>query len=153
MTLDLASLNVKRLRDARKSVHLLAELSNLCIDVAAVQENHFICMENCRMLERDYVVASDFGVCCNAGFSLLIGCRPKADIGVVFAGDGGRLIMANVAVKEFDFRMVTVYGLNSIAERRSLFRQVRPFFTGPKRLGDWNAILRRLECNPWPEIR
>ena len=41
MTLNLASLNVRGLRDPRKCARLLGDLSNLCLNVAAVQETHF----------------------------------------------------------------------------------------------------------------
>ena len=43
MTLNLASLNVRGLRDSRKCTHLLGELKNLRVDVAAVKETHFTC--------------------------------------------------------------------------------------------------------------
>ena len=47
MALNVASLNARELRDA------LAELSNLGVDVAAVQETHFTCEADCRVLEND----------------------------------------------------------------------------------------------------
>ena len=76
MALNVASLNVRGLRDASKCAHLLAELSNLCLNVAAVQETHFVCGADCRVLE------DDFG----AGVSLLVGCSLDAVVNVVFAG-------------------------------------------------------------------
>ena len=53
MTLNLASLNVRGLRDSSKCTRLLAELKNLGVDVAAVQETHFTCGADCRLLESD----------------------------------------------------------------------------------------------------
>ena len=47
MALNLASLNVRRLRDPSKYGCLLGELSNICVDVA-VQETHFICAADSR---------------------------------------------------------------------------------------------------------
>ena len=61
-----------------------------------------------------------------------------------FAGDGGRLVVANVAVKSFKFRLVAVYASNTAAERVSFFHRLAPFLDDTKRLvlmGDWNAIL------------
>ena len=40
---------------------------------------------------------------------------------VFFAGDGGRLAVADVAMKSFKFRLVAVYAPNIIAERFSFF--------------------------------
>ena len=41
MTLLLASLNARGLRDASRASFAVAELINLGVDVAAVQETHF----------------------------------------------------------------------------------------------------------------
>ena len=79
-----------------------------------------------------------------AGVSLLVGRSLDADVDIVFAGDGGRLVEADVAVKSFKFRLVAVYAPNSAAERVSFFRRLAPFLDDMKRLvlmGDWNAIL------------
>ena len=43
MALNLASLNVRGLRDSSKCARLLGELRNLCVDVTAVQETQFTC--------------------------------------------------------------------------------------------------------------
>ena len=64
-------------------------------------------------------------------------------VDVVFAGDGSRLIVAEVAVKSFEFRLVVVYAPNTPVERVS-FRRLAPFLDDSKRLvlmSDWNAIL------------
>ena len=56
---------------------------------------------------------------------------------------GGRLVVADVTVKSFKFRLVAVYAPN-VAERVSFFRRLAPFLDDTKRLvlmGDWNAIL------------
>ena len=66
------------------------------------------------------------------------------DVDAVFAGDGGRLVVADVAVKSFKLRLVAVYASNIAAERVSFFRRLAPFLDDTKRLvlmGDWNAIL------------
>ena len=53
MALNLATLNVGGLRDSSKRARLLAEPKNLRMDITAVQETHFICAANCRVLEND----------------------------------------------------------------------------------------------------
>ena len=67
-----------------------------------------------------------------------------ADVDVVFAGDRGRLVVADVAVKSFKFRLVAVFVSNIAAERVSFFRRLVSFLDVTKQLvlmGDWNAIL------------
>ena len=142
MALNVASLNARGLRDASKCAHLLSDLLNLCMDIAAVQETHFICEADCRMLKN--VVYSAFGSHSSTGVSLLVGCSLDAIVDVVFAGDGGQLLVADVAVKTFEFRIAVVHVPNTTAERRSFLRRLRSFLDASKRtvlVGDWNAIL------------
>ena len=144
MALNLASLNVKGLRDPSRCSRLLGELSNLGVDVDAMQETHFICTVDCRLLEGDFVVFSAFGSCCGAGVSLPVGCSLNTNVNIAFAGDESRLVMTDIAVKTFKFRVVAVYVPNTVSERRSFFWQLEPFLDDLKRLvlmGDWNAIL------------
>ena len=144
MALYLATLNVRGLRDSSKCVRLLDELKVLRVDVAAVQETHFICAADCRILETILNVFSAYSSRSSAGVSLLVGRSLDADIDVVFAGDGDRLVVADVAVKSFKFRLVAVYAPNIVVERVSFFRRLAPFLDDTKRLvlmGDWNAIL------------
>ena len=75
---------------------------------------------------------------------MLVGRSLDGDVDVVFAGDGGRLVVADVAVKSFKFRLVAVYAPNIAVERVSFFRLLALFLDDTKRLvlmGDWNAIL------------
>ena len=58
MALNLATLNVRGLRDPGKCTRLLGELKTLGVDVAAVQETHFTCSADCRVLESDFNVFS-----------------------------------------------------------------------------------------------
>ena len=144
MALNLVTLNVRGLRDSSKCESLLAELKNLNVDVAVVQETHFICAANCRVLESDFNVFSEYDSRSSAGVSLLVGRSLDADVDVVFAGDWGQLVEADVAVKSFKFRLIAVYAPNIAAERVSFFRPLVPFRDDSKRLvlmGDWNAIL------------
>ena len=101
MALKLASLNVRGLRDSRKCTRLLAELKKLGVDVAAVQETHFPCDADCRVLESDFNVFSAYGSRTSAGVSLLVGRSLDADVDVVFAGDGGQLVVADVCREKF----------------------------------------------------
>ena len=142
MALNLATLNVRGLRDPGNCTRLLGELKTLGVDVAAVQETHFTCGADCRVLESDFSVFSAYGSRTSVGVSLLVG--RSLDVDVVFAGDGGRLVVADVAVKSFKFRLVAVYAPNIVVERVSFFRRLAPFLDDTKRLvlmGDWNAIL------------
>ena len=85
MTLNLASLNVK----GPKCMHLLSELSNLCVNVAAVQETSFIFTDDCRVLEADFAVFSAFGSRCSAVVPWRVGYSLNAIVNLVFADDGG----------------------------------------------------------------
>ena len=88
MALNLATLNVMGLRDSSKCVRLLAELKNLRVDVATVQETYFICDADFRVPENDFNVFSAYGSRSSAGVSFLVGRSLDADVDVVFAGDG-----------------------------------------------------------------
>ena len=126
-----------------KCACLLAELKPLRVNFAAVQENHFICTADCRMPEKDFHVFSAYGSCTSIGVFLLVGHTLDADVDV-FAGDGGRLVVADVAIKSSKFRLVVVYVPNIAAKRVSFFRRLASFLDGSKQLvlmGDWNAIL------------
>ena len=143
MTLNLATLNVRGLRDSNKCARLLTELKNLRVNIAIVPETHFICAVDCRVLENDFNVFSAYGSRTNVGVSLLVGRSLDADVNFVFAGDGGRLVVADVAVKSFEFRLVVVYAPKMAAERASFFCRLEPFLDDSKRLvlmGDWNVI-------------
>ena len=123
MTLNLATLNVRGLKDSSKCTRLLAELKNIRVAVTAVQETHFICAVDYRLLENDFNVFSAYGSRSSAVVSLLVGRSLDADVDIVFAGDGSRLVVANVAVKSFKFRLVVVYAPNIAAERVSFLRR------------------------------
>ena len=143
-TLNLATLNVRGLGDSSKCARLLGELNNLGVVVAAVQETHFTCSADCRVLESNFNVFSAYGSRDSTGVSLLVVRSFDADVDVVFAGDVDRLVVADVAVKSFKFRLVALNAPNIAAERISFFRRLAPFLDDTKRLvlmGDWNAIL------------
>ena len=130
--------------DPSKCSHLLSELLNLNVDVATVLETHFTCAADCRILEFYYVVLSAQRSHSNIGASLLIGRSLNADVNLVLVDDWGRLVVADVTVKSYEFRVVTVYAPNIVAERVSFFRRLAPFLDDLKRIilvGDWNAIL------------
>ena len=75
MALNLATLNVRGLRDSSKCARMLAEFKNLSVYVAAVKETHFLCAADYRVLENDFAVFSSYGSRGSAGISLLVGCR------------------------------------------------------------------------------
>ena len=99
---------------------------------------------DCRVLEDDFVVFSAFGSRWGTGVSLLVGPSLDAIVNLVFASDGGRLVVADVAVKTFEFLITAVYAPNTAAERRSFFCRLGSFLDASKPkvlVGDWNAIL------------
>ena len=122
VALNLAMLNARGQSDPSKCVHWHAELKNLSVNVAAVQETHFICAADSHVLESDFNVFSAYGSRTSVGVSLLVG--RSLDVDVVFAGDRGRLVVADVAVKSFKFRLVVVYAPNFAAERVFFFRRL-----------------------------
>ena len=110
-----------------------------------MQETHFICKADCRVLRDDFVVYSAFGSRRSAGVSRLVGCSLDAIVNAVFSGEGGRLLVADVAVKTFEFRIAAVYAPNSAAERRSFLWRLGSFLDASQwtvLVGDWNAIYR-----------
>ena len=56
------------------------------MNVAAVQEIHFISAVDCQVLENDFAVFSAYGSRSSTGISLLVGRSLDADVNVVFAG-------------------------------------------------------------------
>ena len=87
MTLKVASLKARGLRDPNKCVRLLGKLLNLSVDINAVQETHFTYTEDCRVLEDDFVVFSAFGSHYSTEVSLQVGRSLNAIVNLVFAGD------------------------------------------------------------------
>ena len=75
------------------------------------------------MMEDDFVVFSAFDSRCSAEVSLLVGRSLNAIVNLVFANDGGRLVVADVPVKNFEFYVVAVYAPSCAGERRSFFRR------------------------------
>ena len=129
---------------ASKCAHLLAERSSFFVNVALVQETHFTCEADCWVLEDDFVVFSAFGSHLSTGVSLLVGHSLDEIVNIVFAGDGSRLVVADVAVKTFEFRIAAVHVPTSAAERRPSFRRLGSLLDASKRtvlVGDWNATL------------
>ena len=65
------------------------------------------------------MVLSAFGSRCGAGVSQLVGRSLDAIVNLVFAGDGGWLagwlVVADVAVKTFEFRIAAVHALSTAA--------------------------------------
>ena len=87
---------------------------------------------------------STFGRRLSPGVSLLVRRSLDTIVNVVFAGDGGQLLVADVAVKTFEFPIAVVYAPNIAAERCLFLRRLESFLDASKRtvrVWDWNAIL------------
>ena len=111
----------------------LAELSNLSVNVGAVQETHFTYRADCRVLDNYFVVYSAFGSNLSARVSLLVGRSLDAIVNFVFAGDRGRLLVADVTVKTFEFRIAAVYVPDIAVERCLFFWRLGSFVDASKR--------------------
>ena len=68
-----------------------------------------------------FVVFSAFGSHCSTGVSLLVGRSLNAIVNLVFAGDRGWLVIADIAVKSFEFQVVAVNAPISIGKGCSFF--------------------------------
>ena len=126
--------------DPSRCACLLGDVSNLKLNFAAVQETHFTCATDCRVLEEGYIVHS---ACGGVGVSLLVGRGLDADVNLFLADGRSRLVVSDVAVESFEFRVVAVCAPSVAAERVSFFRRLAPFLDDTKRevlVGDWNAI-------------
>ena len=65
-------------------------------------------------------------------------------------------MVADIAVKTFEFRVVAIYAPNTAGERRSFFRRLEAFLDDSKRLvlmGDWNAILDPKVDKGWKGVK
>ncbi len=85
-------------------------------------------------MEHDFVVFSAFPSHCSTGISLLVGCSLNVIVNLVFEDDEGWLVVADVAIKNFEFRVVAVYVPNTTIERVSFYRRLVLFLDNPKRL-------------------
>ena len=144
MSLNLASLNARGLRDSSRANFAAANLENLGVDVATVQETHFESYLDEYVLRGKWEVHSAYGRPNSRGVSLLVKQSLEAATNIVYAGAEGRLIVADVEVKKHTFRVIAVYAPNCVGQRRSFFRRLEKYMTYPGRLvlmGDWNAIL------------
>ena len=122
MSLNLAALKARGLRDPSKCAHLLGELSNFSVNVASVQETHFTCTADCQVLEDDYFTLLAFGSCSSIGVSLLIGRCLNADVKLVLADDRGPLVVADVFVKSFQFWVAGAHVPCIVVEKGSFSR-------------------------------
>ena len=133
MTLNNAIFNVQRVSDWRFAVRVLGKLKTHCVDVVDVQETHFILKKGDDVLEVEYVISA-FGYRISAGVPLSIEGSLNVDVYVVLVNEVERLVVVDVAVRSFKFRVVAVYAPSIPWERLSLFRRLQPFLTGSEPL-------------------
>ena len=89
---------MRGLRNPSKCTHLLGELSNLCVNVAAVQETRFTCAEDCQVLEDNFVSFSVFGSHFSTGVFQLVRHSLHVIVNLIFADDRGHLVVADVGL-------------------------------------------------------
>ena len=63
------------------------------------------------MLEDDFLVLSAYGSRRSVGVSLLVGCNFNVDVNLVFVDGRSLLVLADIAVESFEFRVAAVYAL------------------------------------------
>ena len=144
MAITLATMNVRGLRDPSRASAFLQDLRAHHVDVAAVQETHFVCEADGRLIANDFIVHSSYGDRDSRGVSLLVKRTLGAAVNIIHSGIDGRLLVADIAVGDDAFRVVAVYAPNIAAMRRLYLQRLEEFLTDSKRLvlmGDWNAIL------------
>ena len=137
--LNPASLNVRRLSDPSKCLHLLGELSNLCVNVAAVQDTHFTYVMGCRLLEDDFVVFQHTADTAALGSLCLLNAA-LIRLSMLYL----QMTVTDVAVKSFEIPGVCSSCTQYRWRKSFLFQQLPPFVDDSKWLvlvGDWNAIL------------
>lgn len=100
MSIKLANLNVRSLRDRRKVAHMLRDLLSFGVDLAAIQWTHFVCDVDASVLPNDFVVYSVYWDRQSRGVYLLL--KRSLDARV------GRLVVADIAVNNGSFRVVAV---------------------------------------------
>ena len=148
MTLNLATLNARGLRDPTKCSRLLGELSNPSVDFAAVQEIHFTCDVDCQVLEDDYVVLSAHGSRSSVRISLLIGRSLNADVNLVLVDDGAQLVVTDVVIS-FEIGWPRFMRLISLKRGFLFFSAVSVV---PRR-SETDSFSGWLECDPWSQGR
>ena len=116
MVVNLAMLNARAVLDPSKCSRLPGELSNHSVHVTAVQETHFTCTIDYRVLGDEFVVVSAYDSHSSVGIPLLIGRSVNADVILVLADDAGLLVVAEIGVKSFEFRVVAASAPNIAAE-------------------------------------
>ena len=70
------------------------------------------------------MIFSAHGSHCSAEISLLVGSTLNVTVNLVFSDDGGQLVVADVAVKSFEFRVAAVYAPNFDRDGVSFFSTV-----------------------------
>ena len=113
MTLIVASMNVRRLRDPSKCAR-----TSVCECCCSARDSLHLCRG----------LSGAGGRLCGLfsirqplqrWVSVLVAHSLNAIVDLVFADDKGRLAVADVAVKSIEFWVVAVYAPNSVGERRS----------------------------------
>lgn len=83
--MKLASLNARGSRDQGKAACLLCDLLSFGVDVAMIQETHFVCNIDACVFSSDFVINSAYGNQLDRGVSLLVKCSLDV-VGLVDCG-------------------------------------------------------------------
>ena len=121
MALNVASLNARGLQSVSKQSSLLKELKSHDVDVAAIEETHFVSASDSRVLAKGYSVVSTYGTTRSRGVSLLVKSVLQPRLSVFHRDAAGRLIVVDVAIKSFNFRVIAIYAPNDQGKRVVFF--------------------------------
>ena len=128
---------------------LFVELSNISVEVTALQETYFTCADDCRVLKDNFEVFSAFSSGCITGVSLLVGPSLNLIASLVFAGDGGGWLWPMLPLKASSF------GWSQFMCSIPLARGA-PFLSTVGTIPRWSETENssmRFQCNPWSQER
>lgn len=147
-SLNLATLNVRGLSSKRRQSQVYRLLTDLDVDVLAVQETKVEGDDETgdmvRRFTSRYFVCVSHAVGSSAGCLLFVKKLSGLVVKQVFSGLSGRLVIGDVELAEEQWRFICLYAPNDAKERTVFFSNVRPYLTAEKRLvvlGDFNCVL------------
>ena len=109
MAINIASLNANGLKSRSKQFDLLGDLDRFRVDVAAIEETHFVTAGDAYVLTSDFDVYSAYGTTYSRGVSLLVRSNLASRVDIVHRCAEGRMIVADVTIRYKRFRLIAVY--------------------------------------------
>ena len=132
MILNLNTLNTRGLKNPSKCVRFLVNFRTLVWMLLRCKRLTSLVLRTLGCYRTTTLFFSAYDSRNSVGVSLLTGRSLNADVNLVFVGDRGFLVVVDVTVKRFEFRVAAIYANNIAAESVSFFRLLAPFFDNPK---------------------